>query len=212
MPYQRRRTIQKLTTHRNRIRTFSTTQCTLTGLIFHPDESMPVVQVALPVPLARNFDYLLPPHLNHAVVGGRVSVPFGKRKAIGVVVGIVEHSDFPLDQLKSVHEVLDSESLYPASLWRILLWAADYYHYPLGEVLFHAMPVLLRQGKAAEEAPLWQWLITDEGKATAPESLKRAPKQQQALAALRNRGLYRHEVSQHDITEATLQALRAKGL
>ncbi|HBQ78492.1 MAG TPA: primosomal protein N', partial [Erwinia persicina] len=132
MPYQRRRTIQKLTTHRNRIRTFSTTQCTLTGLIFHPDESMPVVQVALPVPLARNFDYLLPPHLNHAVVGGRVSVPFGKRKAIGVVVGIVEHSDFPLDQLKSVHEVLDSESLYPASLWRILLWAADYYHYPLG--------------------------------------------------------------------------------
>lgn len=153
---------------------------------------MPVVQVALPVPLARNFDYLLPPHLNHAVVGGRVSVPFGKRKAIGVVVGIVEHSDFPLDQLKSVHEVLDSESLYPASLWRILLWAADYYHYPLGEVLFHAMPVLLRQGKAAEEAPLWQWLITDEGKATAPESLKRAPKQQQALAALRNRSADDH--------------------
>lgn len=173
---------------------------------------MPVVQVALPVPLARNFDYLLPPHLNHAVIGGRVSVPFGKRRAIGVVVAIGEHSDFPLDQLKSVHEVLDTHSLYPPSLWRILLWAADYYHFPLGEVLFHAMPVLLRQGKAAEEAPLWQWLITDEGRATAPESLKRAPKQQQALAALRNRALYRHEVSQHEITEATLQALRAKGL
>lgn len=174
---------------------------------------MPVVQVALPVPLARNFDYLLPPHLaSHAVVGGRVTVPFGKRKATGVVVAIVEHSDFPIDQLKSVHEVLDRESLYPASLWRILLWAADYYHFPLGEVLFHAMPVLLRQGKAAEEAPLWQWVMTEEGKATAPESLKRAPKQQQALAALRNRPLYRHEVSQHDITEATLQALRAKGL
>lgn len=56
---------------------------------------MPVVQVALPVPLARNFDYLLPPHLiSHAVVGGRVTVPFGKRKATGVVVAIVEQSDF----------------------------------------------------------------------------------------------------------------------
>ncbi len=173
---------------------------------------MPVVQVALPVPLARNFDYLLPSHLPAAVVGARVSVPFGKRKAIGVVVGISETSDFPVDQLKSVQEILDSESIWSPSLWRILLWAADYYHYPLGEVLFHAMPVLLRQGKPAQEAPLWQWFITETGRETAPESLKRAPKQQQALAALRQRNLYRHEISQHDITDATLQALRAKGL
>jgi len=173
---------------------------------------MPVVQVALPVPLARNFDYALPSHLPVPLAGARVSVPFGKRKAIGVVVGLAETSDFPIDQLKAVHEVLDTESLYPPSLWRILLWAADYYHYPLGEVLFHAMPVLLRQGKPAQEAPLYQWVISELGKETTSESLKRAPKQQQALAALRQRALYRHEISQHDITDATLQALRAKGL
>lgn len=173
---------------------------------------MPVVQVALPVPLARNFDYALPSHLPVPVAGSRVSVPFGKRKAIGVVVGMAETSDFPVDQLKAVHEVLDTASLYPPSLWRILLWAADYYHYPLGEVLFHAMPVLLRQGKPAQEAPLYQWFISELGKETATESLKRAPKQQQALAALRQRSLYRHEISQHDLTDATLQALRAKGL
>ncbi|MFS2225232.1 primosomal protein N' [Pantoea sp. B65] len=172
---------------------------------------MPVVQVALPVPLARNFDYLLPEHL-HVVVGGRVSVPFGKRNAIGIVVGLSENSDFPVDQLKAVHEVLDHHSLFPASLWRILLWAADYYHFPLGEVLFHALPVLLRQGKPAQEAPLWQWFITELGRETAPESLKRAPKQQQALAALRQRPLYRHEVTQQEMTDATLQAMRAKGL
>ena len=173
---------------------------------------MPVVQVALPVPLLRNFDYTLPSHLPVPVAGARVSVPFGKRKAIGVVVATSESSDFPVDQLKAVHEVLDSESLFPPSLWRILLWAADYYHYPLGEVLAHAMPVLLRQGKPAQEAPIYQWHISETGKETAPESLKRAPKQQQALAALRQRGLYRHEISQHEITDATLQALRAKGL
>ncbi|RWR03232.1 primosome assembly protein PriA [[Pantoea] beijingensis] len=172
---------------------------------------MPVVQVALPVPLARNFDYLLPAHIKVAV-GGRVSVPFGKRKAVGIVVGIRESSDFPMDQLKAVHDVLDNESLYPPSLWRILLWAADYYHFPLGEVLFHALPVLLRQGKPAKEAPLWQWFITEQGRETSPESLKRAPKQQQALAALRQRTIYRHEITQHDITDATLQSLRAKGL
>lgn len=32
---------------------------------------MPVVQVALPVPLARNFDYALPAHLPLPVAGAR---------------------------------------------------------------------------------------------------------------------------------------------
>lgn len=172
---------------------------------------MPVVQVALPVPLPRLFDYL-PPQGTQPVIGGRVSVPFGNRRMIGIVVAFRESSDLPEAQLKRVIEVLDSESLYPPSLWRILNWAASYYHSPQGEVLSHAIPVLLRQGKAAQDNPLWRWEITEQGRATAPESLKRAPKQQQALAALRQQPLYRHQVSEHDLTDATLQALRAKGL
>ncbi|QZX95823.1 primosomal protein N' [Pantoea alfalfae] len=172
---------------------------------------MPVVQVALPVPLPRLFDYL-PPQGVQPVIGGRVSVPFGNRRMIGIVVSFRDSSDLPEAQLKRVVEVLDSESLYPPSLWRILNWAASYYHSPQGEVLSHAIPVLLRQGKAAQDNPLWRWEITEQGRETAPESLKRAPKQQQALAALRQQPLYRHQVSEHDLTEATLQALRAKGL
>ncbi|MCP1206183.1 primosomal protein N' [Pantoea sp. B550] len=172
---------------------------------------MPVVQVALPVPLPRLFDYL-PPQGVQPVIGGRVSVPFGNRRMIGIVVAFRDSSELPEAQLKRVVEVLDSESLYPPSLWRILNWAASYYHSPQGEVLSHAIPVLLRQGKAAQDNPLWRWEITEQGRETAPESLKRAPKQQQALAALRQQPLYRHQVSEHDLTEATLQALRAKGL
>lgn len=172
---------------------------------------MPVVQVALPVPLPRLFDYL-PPQGVQPVIGGRVSVPFGNRRMIGIVVAFRDSSDLPEAQLKRVVEVLDSESLYPPSLWRILNWAASYYHSPQGEVLSHAIPVLLRQGKAAQDNPLWRWEITEQGRETAPESLKRAPKQQQALAALRQQPLYRHQVSEYDLTEATLQALRAKGL
>ncbi len=172
---------------------------------------MPVVQVVLPVPLARKFDYLLPATLTPAV-GGRVSVPFGNRKMVGIVVGFSEQSDFPEAQLKQVVEVIDHASLFPPSLWRILQWAADYYHFPLGEVLFHALPVLIRQGKPAQSAPLWQWVINEQGKETAPESLKNARKQQQALAMLRQRPIYRHEVSEFDLTDKILQTLRAKGL
>ncbi len=172
---------------------------------------MPVVQVALPVPLPRLFDYL-PPEGVQPVTGGRVIVPFGNRKMIGIVVAFSDSSDLATSQLKQVLTVLDRESLFPSSLWRILHWAADYYHSPLGEVLSHAIPVLLRQGKPAQDDPLWRWEITEQGRATSPESLKRAPRQQQGLAVLRQQPLYRHEVSEHDLTEAAMQALRAKGL
>ncbi len=173
---------------------------------------MPVVHVALPVPLARTFDYLLPAGAATPVAGARVSVPFGKRQAIGIVTGVSEHSELPLEQLKPILELLDSESLFLPSLWRVLNWATGYYQYPLGEVLFHALPTLLRQGKPAQDAPLWLWFATEQGKATSLDSLARARKQQQAMAALIQRPIYRHELKSLEMSEPTLQALRQKGL
>jgi primosomal protein N' (replication factor Y) len=172
---------------------------------------MPVAHVALPVPLSRTFDYLLPSDMR-VVPGCRVSVPFGKRESIGIVTGVSDSSDFPIEKLKAVSEVLDSSSLFTSDLWRVLHWAADYYHFPLGEVLSHALPVLLRQGKPAELSPLLQWFATEQGRATPLDTLKRAPKQQQAMAALLQGKIYRHQISNMELNEAAMQALRAKGL
>lgn len=176
-----------------------------------PEHVMTIVQVALPVPLSRIFDYCLPAGLTPAV-GGRVIVPFGQRRAIGLVVGFTTHSPLPASQLKALEQVLDHESLFPASVWRLLHWASSYYHHPLGEVLFHALPVLLRQGKPAQPAPLWQWVLTEQGTAIELESLKRAPKQQQALAALRQQPVYQHQVTEMALNPAALQALSKKKL
>ncbi|HCM2052121.1 TPA: primosomal protein N', partial [Salmonella enterica subsp. salamae serovar 56:z10:e,n,x] len=105
---------------------------------------MSVAHVALPVPLPRTFDYLLPEG-GVAKAGCRVRVPFGKQQErVGIVVSVSDHSELPLDELKSVIEILDNEPIFSTSIWRLLLWAADYYHHPLGDVLFHALPVLLR--------------------------------------------------------------------
>ena len=173
---------------------------------------MPIAQVALQVPLARTFDYLIPEGMQ-VTTGCRVQVAFGKqRQAIGIVMAVKEHSELALDSLKPISALLDSTSLFPHPLWRVLLWAAEYYHYPIGEVLFHALPVLLRQGKPAHHAPLWYWFATEQGKAIDLNSLKRAPKQQQALAALRHAIIWRHQVSELEINEAALQALKVKGL
>lgn len=172
---------------------------------------MPIVKVVLPVPLARTFDYLLPKNV-YPSVGGRVRVPFGKRQVIGIVIKISERSKLSLNKLKLITEVLDHQSLFPASLWRILTWSINYYHHPAGEVLFHALPVLIRQGKPAEMTPLWQWFATKQGFSTLPHSLKHAPKQQQALAVLLRMPIYRHQVNKLELKETALQALRAKNL
>lgn len=161
---------------------------------------MPVAHVALPVPLPRTFDYLLPEGMS-AKAGCRVRVPFGKQQErVGIVLSVSEHSELPLSELKAVLEVLDSEPVYSTSVWRLLLWAADYYHHPIGDVLFHALPILLRRGRPATNAPIWYWFATEEGQVIDLNSLKRSPKQQQALAALREENLARRWLSSNLMT------------
>lgn len=172
---------------------------------------MSVAHVALPVPLPRTFDYRLPESMV-ASTGCRVRVPFGKQERVGIVVAVSEHSELPINELKDVIEVLDGEPVLAGSLWRLLLWAADYYHHPIGDVLSNALPILLRQGKPASAALQWFWFATEQGQAVDINSLKRSPKQQQALAALRQGRIWRHQVAELDFTDAALQSLRTKGL
>ena len=172
---------------------------------------MSVAHVALPVPLPRTFDYRLPESMVVST-GCRVRVPFGKQERVGIVVAVSEHSELPINELKDVIEVLDSEPVLSGSLWRLLLWAADYYHHPIGDVLSNALPILLRQGKPASATLQWFWFATEQGQAVDINSLKRSPKQQQALAALRQGRIWRHQVAELDFTDAALQSLRTKGL
>lgn len=171
---------------------------------------MAIVQVALPVPLMRTFDYQS--NLPLPIKGSRVLVPFGKRTILGIVLSHSQNSKLSCEQLKTIEQVLDQESLFSDSLWSLLLWASQYYHHPIGEVLFHALPFLLRQGKAATFSPLWQWQITQQGKIFALNQLKRAPKQQQALALLQQQPLYRHQIVEYELSENALQALKKRNL
>ncbi|MEG0279212.1 MAG: primosomal protein N' [Morganella sp. (in: enterobacteria)] len=174
---------------------------------------MTVVRVILPVPLTQTFDYLLPDNLPRPVAGARVIVPFGRQKqAVGIVAELAESSTFSPEKLKAVTECPDDDTLFPGDLWPLLNWAAQYYHYPLGEVLFHAMPILLRQGKEAAFTPLWRWEVTPEGAEIDIHTLKRSPKQQQALACLRRQPVYRHQTGEYELSDSALQGLKKKAL
>ncbi|MGL5335683.1 MAG: replication restart helicase PriA, partial [Enterovibrio sp.] len=141
-----------------------------------------IAEIALPVPLHKLFDYRLQGLT--PVVGGRVIVPFGARKLVGIVLALKTSSDFEFSKLKSVISVLDEEPLWPKALFELVLWAARYYHYPLGEALHLTLPALLRQGKSHAARQTHSWQLTKLGKNTALEGLKRAPKQAQLLEIL----------------------------
>ena len=83
-----------------------------------------VLRVALPVPLPTLFDYL-PPASGQARAGARVLVPFGKGKAVGVVVDPAAESTVPGGKLKAALELLDDAPLLDAELLASVNWAAD---------------------------------------------------------------------------------------
>ena len=112
---------------------------------------LPVLQVALPVPLPRLFDYLPAADGRPAEVGARCRVPFGRRQAVGVIVGHSQCSEVPADRLLPVTEVLDEgRPLLDGPLLDLLLWCARYYKHPPGEVVAAALPPALRKAKGRD--------------------------------------------------------------
>ncbi len=71
------------------------------------------------------FDYRLPEAMADLEVGSVVRVPFGRRRALGVVVGLAESSDLPPERLAEPLEAL--EAGVPAELVRLGLWVAAEY-------------------------------------------------------------------------------------
>lgn len=114
-----------------------------------------LVQVALPMPLYRVFDYSLPaetsvsPHVLIPQIGSRVEVSFGRQTLIGIVIAHISEADssVPLNKLKPINQCLDAEPILEGSMLKLALWLARYYHYPLGDVLAVILPSLVRQGK-----------------------------------------------------------------
>ncbi len=168
---------------------------------------MNIVRVALSVPLPRFFDYLYPPDLT-PIVGGRVLVPFGSQKRVGIVVDLPASSDVAKEKLKPIIDVLDAESLFNSTTWDWLAWSANYYRAALGDVLFQALPVKLRNGESAVKNDRTFWRITELGKqALELGTLKRAKKQIEALNLLLTQDL---EKGNNEISSAIWSALKGK--
>ncbi|WP_410211979.1 primosomal protein N' [Aquirhabdus sp.] len=179
-----------------------------------------LVQVAVPVPLFELFDYALPADAQVPTAGCRVRVPFGSRELIGIVMqtkplhseknetgesSITEH------KIKSILEVIEFKPIIPATTLDLLIWAAGYYHYPLGEVLSAALPALLRQGRHLDLLTQY-WRVAPD--ATSAE-LSRSPKQRRTFDILNlhdQRGAPESILILMGVERASLLLLEKRGL
>jgi primosomal protein N' (replication factor Y) (superfamily II helicase) len=144
---------------------------------------MTYLEVAVAVPLDQTLTYSMAEQVvdseGQNLIGRRVLVPLGKRRATGYVVAIqptVEPTEY---HLKEILEFLDDSPIFHPDFVPFYRWVANYYHYPLGLVIKTALPggltvrgeKRLRRtaGTAAlpavmnGECPAWFAELTDKG-------------------------------------------------
>ncbi|MEO2268746.1 primosomal protein N' [Pseudoalteromonas sp. YIC-656] len=170
------------------------------------------MEVAIKVPLHRSFDYCLPASVNaeDIAVGMRVRVPFGNRQLSALVVKIKNQSEFASNKIKPIIEVIDRAPILDASHIELLKFTARYYHYPLGETIFTALPKALRVGEDIDKTSINYLQLTEKGKKLPT---LRAKKQQSLLSQLAKSGKSPvTEVKALGFTKATIDAIIDKEL
>ncbi len=103
---------------------------------------MKIVEVAVDVPIRKNFFYALPQQFFERVYpGSRVIVPFGKKNLLrtGIVIDIKDVS-IGEDEVKSVFDVPDTFPVFSPQNLELSKIIAERYGSSLGEVLFTFLP------------------------------------------------------------------------
>jgi len=117
---------------------------------------MTIARVELDVPVAGPFDYEA--GQLEVEVGALVAVPFGRRRLVGVVTGLSRNSEVEKARLKQIERVLPVDPL-PVSSLSLAGFCADYYRYPLGQVLSVALPTMLRKPDFGKRVRAWEYTL-----------------------------------------------------
>ena len=158
---------------------------------------MTVLKVALPVPLRRCFDYLGGDDAPAHHPGMRVVVPFGRRQLAGVIVQVADKSELPREKLARVIAYPDGgKAVLTDELLALLEWCRHYYKHAPGEVIFNALPPLLRKPAGAIPSLPRQYHVTPEGLERLAQPVGRVKAQMRLL----------DQVSRGAATEAQLRA------
>lgn len=108
-----------------------------------PEPAASYVEVALNIPLRREFTYAVPAG-QRVHPGSRVRVNFHGRKLGGVVVAVSDSTSLPPAKVKLLEAVLDADLVLPPSLLQLARRMATTYGCSLGEALDATLPAVAK--------------------------------------------------------------------
>jgi primosomal protein N' (replication factor Y) (superfamily II helicase) len=120
--------------------------------------------------LPRLFDYQAG-DLSISDIGRRVWVPFGRKHMVGLVIDLASTPDCPPEKLKALKAIDRVFPPLPRDVIDLFRFCADYYHYPIGQVAFSAMPTALRRWAFLPPKPITRYALTDQGRVALPDAL-----------------------------------------
>ncbi|MGH8197759.1 MAG: primosomal protein N' [Steroidobacteraceae bacterium] len=167
----------------------------------------PILQVVFDTPLRRRFDYLPEDGAALARPGERVRASLGRRRAIGIVAAHAAESSLPRARLKRISAAIDTMPLWDDTTFGLLLWAADYYHHPLGEVLFGAIPKRLRQGESARRDEIL-WRVSEAGRTALDAGARLGHRQKKLIDLVGDDGASTAAIAAAGHTEVVRSLLR----
>ncbi|WP_319380452.1 primosomal protein N' [Thiomicrorhabdus sp.] len=142
-----------------------------------------IAKVAVPGPFLSPLDYLFPEDWPLRP-GCRIEVSLRNRKIVGLVMGIERQAECDRQKLKEAERLIDMQPIFSSGDLQWLRWAADYYHEPIGEVIFTALPKRLRSGEDAEMKGQTVWRLNAEGRQVSEAAFPSNAKVQKAVFAL----------------------------
>lgn len=160
------------------------------------------------------FDYRLPESMNGVGVGSVLVVPFGRRRIVGVVVGMAEQSELPEGRLAEPVEAL--EAGVPPELVELGRWVGEEYCSTPARGLGLVLPPGIGTGADARRVrPLVELEVeaTEEGLAATAGGGRLGLRQRAVLRALAaGPKLARQLAATAGSDRATLRRLEARGL
>ena len=124
-------------------------------------------RIAVNVPLSDGL--LTYSHSEPLPLGTRVLVPFRNKTVVGVVWETDIAPDMDAARILSVQTAFMEEKPLPQSWRDLLAFTSRYYHYPMGQAVFAALPQGLKETRAVEmpQPPLF-YALNEAGRAQTP--------------------------------------------
>lgn len=169
-------------------------------------------------PLFSTFDYKIrseavPPVDKNTLKGARVLVPFGNStQSLGIITRVIDAPSSEPFAIKEISALLDDHAVMGEDVFDMVSFGASYYHYPIGQCFFTALPLALREGRKCEFGKLTFYALSKDFESLDQSRLK-SDNQKQCIEILKfeNAPVSPQELKTRGISPYSLKALTDKG-